>query len=150
CTAVAATLMQWVVTPILLKNSFERARLQYSHDSAQQLALVAGDDIVSDDGGDLENLVERMGNPLPGGGAAIIGLDGKILHANKHGAEIARNLGDQRTHLTEGAFLKGDARIGIYPIRENSETVAYAMLSMEPKTLISTWVGVIGANALVV
>jgi diguanylate cyclase (GGDEF)-like protein len=149
-TAIAATLMQWLVTPVLLRNQFERARLQYSHDSAEQLALLAGDDLLTGKGEDLENLVERMGNPLPGGGAAIIGLDGRIIAANKRGAEVARSLGLQPAHLAETVLRRGDAHIGIHPIRRNSEPVAYALLSMEPRTLLSTWVSVLAYNALVV
>ena len=60
-TAIAATLIQCAVTPVLLRNSFERARLQYAHDAAKQLALLAGDNLESGAGEDLEKIVERMG-----------------------------------------------------------------------------------------
>ncbi|MDP3737334.1 MAG: bifunctional diguanylate cyclase/phosphodiesterase [Hyphomonadaceae bacterium] len=148
-TAVAATLMQWVVTPVLLRSSFDRARLQYSHDAAQQLALLAGDDMQTGEGTDLEKLVERMGNPLPGGGAAIVGVDGKIIAANKSGAELVRSLGPDRAHLREVAFSRGETRIGIAPIKQDSSVIGYAVLAMEPRSLISTWISIIIANALV-
>jgi diguanylate cyclase (GGDEF)-like protein len=149
-TAIAATLMQWVVTPVLLRSQFDNAQLTYAHSAAQQLALIAGDDMRTGGGEDLEKLVERMANPLPGGGAAIIGLDGRIMAANRKGAEAARGLALKGGQLRELAVVKGDARIALYPIRENSEPVAYAMLSIEPRTLVSTWIGILVYNALVV
>ena len=148
-TAIAATLMQWIVTPVLLRSQFDNAQLNYAHGAAQQLAMIAGDDMRSGGGEDLEKLVERMANPLPGGGAAIIGLDGKIMAANKKGADAARGLGLKSGQLRELAVVKGDSRIAVYPITENSEPIAYAMLSMEPRTLVSTWVGILVYNALV-
>jgi diguanylate cyclase (GGDEF)-like protein len=148
-TAIAATLMQWVLTPILLRNQFENAQLQYSHGAAQQLALLAGDILESGEPADLEKLVERMGNPLPGGAAAIVGLDGKILAANKRGAEVARSIGPGPALQGEAAFIRGGARIGVYPVRSASEPVAYALLSIEPRTLLSTWAGILIYNALV-
>jgi diguanylate cyclase (GGDEF)-like protein len=148
-TAVAATLMQWIVTPVLLRSQFDNAQLTYASGAAQQLALIAGDDMRTGQGEDLENLVERMANPLPGGGAAIIGLDGGILAANKKGAEVARGLGLKGGQLRQQAVLQGDARIALYPVTKNSEPIAYAMLSIEPRTLLSTWVGILVYNALV-
>jgi diguanylate cyclase (GGDEF)-like protein len=148
-TAVAATLMQWVVTPALLKNQFESARLRYSHDSAQQLALLAGDDLENAAPGALERLVERMGNPLPGGAAAILSPEGKIVAANKHGAEIVHRFGPKGPPLGEGSLIEGEARIGIFPIRSKSQTIGYAMLSMEPQTLISTWIAILAYSAIV-
>jgi diguanylate cyclase (GGDEF)-like protein len=148
-TAIAATLVQWIVTPVLLRNQFDRAQLVYSMTAAQQLALLAGDDLKSGGGVDLENLVERMGNPLPGGGAAIIGLDGKIIAANKQGAAVARSLDPKVIAGSEGALSRGEERIGLYPIRKDSQPIAHAMISMEPRTIWSTWVAVLAANALV-
>jgi diguanylate cyclase (GGDEF)-like protein len=148
-TAIAATLIQWAVTPVLLRNSFERARLQYAHDAAKQLALLAGDDLESGAGEDVEKLVERMGNPLPGGGAAILAPNGKILAANKHGAEIARGLEPGRLAQGEAGFSHGPARVGLYPIRQDSEVVAFAMISMESKGLMAIWASVLTYNALV-
>ena len=149
-TAIAAILLQWAVTPVLLRNSFERARMQYAHDAAKQLALLAGDDLETGAGEDLEKLVERMGNPLPGGAAAILSLDGKILAANHHGAEIARALDPKRLAQGEAGFSQGPARVGLYPIRQESEVIAFAMISMESKGLIAIWIGVLAYSALVV
>ncbi|HEY7798530.1 MAG TPA: hypothetical protein VIA80_07195, partial [Hyphomonadaceae bacterium] len=36
-TAVAATLMQWIVTPVLLRSQFDNAQLTYASGAAQQL-----------------------------------------------------------------------------------------------------------------
>jgi diguanylate cyclase (GGDEF)-like protein len=148
-TAVAATVMQWLVTPSLLKNQFETARLHYSHDSAKQLALLAGDDIADDGGNDLEKIVERMGNPLPGGGAAILYPDGRIMAANKHGAEVVHALTSAGIPKAETVLSRGEARIGVYPIRKDSQIIGYAMISMEPRTLMSTWLSVLAYLALV-
>lgn len=148
-TAVAATLVQWVVTPLLLRNSFDRARLQYSLNAAEQLALLAGDDMHTGNGQDLEKIVERMGNPLPGGGAAVVGVDGHIIAANKNGAELVRSLGPDRANLRDAAFSRGEMRIGISAIKREGEVIGYALLSMEPRSLMSTWIGIIIANALV-
>jgi diguanylate cyclase (GGDEF)-like protein len=148
-TAVAATLMQWIVTPVLLRSQFDNAQLTYASGAAQQLALIAGDDMRTGDGADLENLVERMANPLPGGGAAIIGLDGRIMAANRKGAAVARGLGLKADQLRKFAIVQGNSRIALYPVTEKSEPIAYAMLSIEPRTLVSTWVGILLYNALV-
>ncbi|HVY87234.1 MAG TPA: EAL domain-containing protein [Hyphomonadaceae bacterium] len=148
-TAVAATIVQWVVTPGLLRHQFDAARLNQAHASAEQLALLAGDDIVSDTGADLEKMVERMGNPLPGGGAAILHPDGRIWAANKRGADVAHALTPAGIPKREASFTRGEARIGIYPIRDKSETIGFAMISMEPQGLIGIWFQVLAYCALV-
>jgi diguanylate cyclase (GGDEF)-like protein len=149
-TAIAATLVQWIVTPVLLRSQFERSQLAYSVGAAQQLALLAGDDMKTGAGVDLENLVERMGNPLPGGGAAIISPDGKIMAANKRGAAVARSLDlSAISGGGEGGIIRGPERIALYPIRQDSRPVAYAMISMEPRTVWTTWARILAYSALV-
>ena len=80
-TAIAATVVQWAITPVLLKNGFDRARLQYSHDAAEQLAGLATSAVKAGDMDQLSVLTNGMGGPLPGGRAAIVTPDGLGLRA---------------------------------------------------------------------
>src|SRR5262245_5850411 len=91
-TAIAGTLMQWAVTPILLRNSFDRARLQYSYGAAEQLALLAGDAMVQGDTAHLKELTRRMAQPLPGGEAAILSPDGKVVAGTPRAEAVVRKL----------------------------------------------------------
>lgn len=148
-TAVAATLVQWFVTPILIRNSFDRARLQYARNAAQQLATLAAVPLRSGNTADLQILTEGMGNHLPEGRAALVAPDGRIIAANKGGAELLTSLGAGVLTAGDGAVKQGEEIIGFYPVRDGAGTRAIAILAMQPRTLISTWLGVLVYNALV-
>ena len=148
-TAIAATIVQWAITPVLLKNSFDRARLQYSYAAAEQLAGLATLAVKAGDVDQLDVLAAEMGSPLPGGRAAIVAPDGRVIAASEGAADLVRSLDPGVFSGGEGALKLGDEMIGFYPIRDGADTRAVAVLSMRPKTLVSTWLGVLAYSGLV-
>src|SRR5262245_44768810 len=122
-TAIAGTLMQWTVTPFLLRNSFDRARLQYSYGAAQKMAMLAGDAIVQGDTLHLKELTRRMAQPLPGGEAAILSPDGKVIAGTPRSEAIVSKIDPALVAAGSGVVSSGDRRLGIFPIRENGKTL---------------------------
>ncbi len=149
--AICATLAQWIITPLLLRNSFDNSRLTYSAGAAEQLALIVVGGLENNNLARVDNLVRSMAKPLPGGEAAIVGMDGAIISATPGAIELARTLDRRLADNPAGSVMKrGESLIGVHPvINSQGEQIGLAVLSMEPRTLISTWIGVLVYNALV-
>ena len=64
-TAVAATLIQWVMTPILLRSEFDKGRLVYAAGASQQLALIVRNPLQYKNFSRVQDLTAGMSHPLP-------------------------------------------------------------------------------------
>jgi diguanylate cyclase (GGDEF)-like protein len=147
--AVAATIAQWVTTPILAQKTFENARLTYAASAAEQLALIAQNPIETGDRARLSGLVAMMSSPLPGGQAAVLDLTGRVVAATPGAGGVLQTIGAS-TLQGDGAVLMREAnRIGVAPIMIDHKKVGTAMVSFRPKTILSTWLAVVWRNALV-
>ncbi len=147
--AITATLAQWILTPVLAQKTFENARLVYAAGAAQQLALIAEQPLETKDEARLGDLVAMMSAPLPGGNAAVIDLNGRIIAATPGAGGVVAML-DPALIRGQGAILaRGGDRIGVYPIKSENRTVAAAVVAFRPRTMLSSWLSVIWWNALV-
>ncbi len=150
-TAVAATLIQWVVTPVLLRNQFDNSRLVYASGAARQLALIARAPLESGDIPRIDALVEAMSEPLPGGRAVLVGKDGGIISASRGAEQLAAVVDQKLAGQPGGGVVKiGEELIGVSPILDNAgKQVGTAIMSLQPRTLLATWLRVAAVNALV-
>ncbi len=149
--AILATIAQWVVTPILLRNTFDNARQVYAHGAAQQLALIVVGPIQYGNPSRVGDLARGMAGPLPDGQAAVVDMQGNIIGSTAGGVRLARTIDLKLADKPGGSVMqKGDTIIGLYPVIDGEgKRVATAVLSMKPKTLMELWVGVVAYSALV-
>jgi hypothetical protein len=147
--AIAATIAQWVMTPILAQKTFENARLTYAASAAQQLAMIAESPIAHGDLAQLSSLVAMMSGPLPGGEAAVLDASGRIVAATPGAASVLQTIGPSTLRSDGAIMVRGPNRIGVYPIVIDHRKVGAAMIAFRPRTILATWLGVIWRNALV-
>lgn len=151
CAAILGTLAQWIVTPILVRNSFDNSRLVYAEGAAKQLAFVVVGPIQYGNPSRVSDLSRGMAGPLPGGEAVVVATDGSIIGATDGGAKLAASIDPKVLNSPNGAVMqRGETLIGISPVIDREgKTVGAAVISMTPRTLIELWVGVIAYSALV-
>jgi len=148
--AVAATLAQWVITPTLLRKDFERARLVYASNAAQQLSLIAASALAERDTIHLSAIIKMMSSPLPDGQAAILDVDGKIVATTAADAAIAGSTDIGRlAGAGGGAVQRGGTMMGVYPVHAGQDRIGSAIVTFRPITLTATWVRIIASNGLV-
>ncbi len=149
--AIAATLAQWIITPILLRNTFDNSRLVYAAGAAQQLATIVVGPIQYGNPGRVGDLARGMADPLPGGEAAVVGLDGVLIGGSDEGLALSRSIDPKTVASLEPRVLKqGETLIGVHPVIDrHGRHVGAAILSMTPRTLIETWMGVLAYHLLV-
>ncbi len=150
-TAIAATLMQWVVTPFLLRNTFDSDRLTYVSDAARQLALIVVGPLEQQNQPQVDDLVIKIGESLPDGRAALVGLNGEIISGTPESMSVARSLDPELVASSQGGVVtRGDQLIGVAPIIDRSGVrIGSAMLAITPRTLMSAWFGILAYNGLV-
>jgi diguanylate cyclase (GGDEF)-like protein len=148
-TAIAATLIQWAMTPILLRAEFDKGRLVYAAGASQQLALIVRNPLRYKNIPRVQDLTAGMSHPLPGGKAAIVGLDGALIAASPGGEALVRP-----TTIALGANPRGGVErrggdlIGVYPVTDGEGVqIGTAIMSMTPKTIWAVWaqVGLVSA-----
>jgi diguanylate cyclase (GGDEF)-like protein len=151
CAAILGTLAQWIVTPILVRNSFDNSRLVYAEGAAKQLAFVVAGPIEVGNSNRVEELSRGMAGPLPGGEAVVIDVDGIVLGATSGGAILAASIDPTILQSPTGGVVKrGETLIGVSPvINSEGRIVAKALIAMAPRTLVELWIGVVVYSALV-
>ncbi len=148
--AVLVNVVQWVVTPILLRNSFDNARLTYANGAAEQLALIVVGPFQYNNLQRVDELTKGMAKPLPGGEAAIVDATGAIIGSTAGGAHLARTFDLKLADKPGGAIIQqGETFIGLQPVIDrNGQRIGTAILSMTPKTLVGLWTGVLVYSVL--
>ena len=149
--ALLVNAAQWVATPLLLRNAFDGARLNYANGAAEQLALIVVGPFQYNNLSRVDDLTKGMAKPLPGGEAAIVGLRGEIVGSTPGGVALARTLDLKLADRPGGAVIQnGDAMIGLQPIIDRKgQRIGTAILSMTPRTLIDIWSGILVYSSLI-
>lgn len=149
--ALLVNVVQWIATPILLRNTFDQSRRVYTNGAAEQLALIVVGPFQYNNLSRVDDLTKGMAKPLPGGEAAIVGLQGEIIGSTPGGVQLARTLDLTLADKPGGTVIQhGDAMIGLQPIIDRKgQRIGTAILSMTPKTLIDIWSGVLVYSSLI-
>jgi diguanylate cyclase (GGDEF)-like protein len=150
CSAVViATTAQWAILPVLFRVQVKNAQVVYSATSAQQLAAIAAGPVARGDMAELADLVAKMGAPLPGGAAAVIDATGQVLAATPGGTEIVNSLNPDVLHGLGNVVVRGDHRIGVFPVTAGDKLLGRAVISMELRPLVNIWLDVMWRALLV-
>jgi len=150
CGAVIiATFAQWAILPILFRAQVKSAQVAYSAMSARQLAAIAAGPMSRGDTPALIELVHKMGDPLPDGQATIVDPAGQVIATTTGGAELIKTLSPDVTNGEGSVVVRGDQRIGLFPITIGDKLLGRAMISMAPRPLVDVWIDVMWRALLV-
>ncbi len=155
CGAViAATLAQWVITPVMAQNE-----VRYQRETATQAAtsILAGaatpyfaHDLPVDQAA-LDGLSSPLGSGLPGGQALLYDTGWKLL--SRGGDAAAPPSTAQLRALAgqpSGTVLQSGKRFySMQPIRSGGQVLGYAVYSFEPRSIAEIWFPILWRNALV-
>jgi len=148
--AVAATLAQWIATPVLLKNEYGKMRYRAVYSIANAMAMAVKNDmgadaISADSVEDRANLTNAVSTAVPDGVAAIYDRSGNLLTASGAARPLPRKLDEALQTL--GAERAG--ALASVPIVHEGERVGTAVVWLRPKNMMEGWWGILWRNALV-
>ena len=148
--AVLVNLVQWIVTPIMLRNTFDQSRRVYASGAAEQLALIVVGPFQYNNPSRVDDLTKGMAKPLPGGEAIIIDTAGAVIGSTAGGKALLGAVDIKFADKPGGAVVQhGDTMIGLQPIIDRKgQRIGTAILAMTPRTLVDFWSGILIYSSL--
>ncbi len=146
-SAVAATLAQWIATPILMRGDYEKLRLKAVTTLAVTLATASQTSMGETGADDRLTLTAAVAAAVPDGVAAIYDSSGVLITHSTAGAGLAPpELLDQA--LVELAARKGGA-IAAEPVMLDGKRTGTAVVWFRPSNIMESLWGVLWRTTLV-
>jgi diguanylate cyclase (GGDEF)-like protein len=152
--AVAATLAQWIITPLMAQNEVRYQRETATRAAAAVLAGGARQYFTGEMLGDretLDSLSGPLGQGMPDGQALLYDAEWKLLSRGGDSAPLLST--EQLKGLaaqTQGSVAHWDGRYyALQPIEQDGQTLGYAVYSLRPRPFERFWFPIIWRNALV-
>jgi diguanylate cyclase (GGDEF)-like protein len=148
--AIAATLSQWAITPVLAAKEIKFQRETAVNSAARTLsgvtALYADKWTVEQ----LKPVVDALSEALPQGQALVYDHEWRLMGQAGDNVPALSKADLQRLAATPGKPFENGPRIyTVNPVMADDHTVGYAVFSFQPRTIPQMWLGIVWRNALV-
>lgn len=142
--AIAATLAQWVATPIMLRNEYSKLRQKSVSTLSETLAKAVSGDMTGEGAGDRATLTAAVAGAVPDGIAAVYDGSGALMtHSGPPGSVPAKL---ERAAVEMGSDKRG--ALSISPVLHEGGRVGSVLVWFRPQNPLESIWAVLWRSAL--